>query len=373
MLLINLLFAVLIIFAFIAFNIFLGIYILNKNLILNFFRRRISQYIDLWKKWDTDYKIIVFTSFIGIIGLCLIYVTANKDAGLQSVFSIMMQFIGLSLATVAAIIAFRNYRRKSGDKLSYVSGGNKRNIAVLILRNEKDKTTSIFAIDAVLKSGEIVRLVNFFWPIINPKNLSAFETKKIELGKVHLYGDRNPSDLNMKEIEELICITANGPIPAERFPIDALRPAYVEKKGILLANRIKNIVSGYENKDIDPAAEYWLYFEDGGSINGSSWEEEHVLTGFLSEHVFYLTKDSINYINKPNKTTLKQYCLENIHAKKVAGKYSLIDKAYDESGEYLINGFFWEFDSYRTSYPADYYSYCILKKIEIIEINNSYD
>lgn len=352
-------------FSYILFNIFLVRCLLEYKALI--------QYMRNWKDTYTDRVIIVVAICFTVVILSYIFLFFDKVSIYEKEITLMGQTAGFILALVAATIAFRNYLRKSGDKLSYIAASTNTDIRALILRNEKDKSTSLFAIDIVLTSKERIRLVNFFWPIINPLNLSAFETKKIDLGKVHLYGDKNPRNFKIREIKKLICITANGESFAETFPVDSLRPEFVEKEKVLLANRIKNIVSGYENKDIDPAAEYWLYFEDGGSINGSSWEEEHVLTGFLSEHVFYLTKDSINYINKPNKTALKQYCLENIHAKKVAGKYSLTNKAYDESGEYLINGFFWEFDWYRTTYQADDYSYCILEKIEKIEINNSYD
>lgn len=342
----------------------------------DFIKTKKKRNIDLWKGSDSDERLILLVIIIVIPILCVVWVVSDTREGYTSVLSFMMQFIGISLAILAAIIAFRNYRRKSGDKFSYVSGGNKREISILLLRNEKDKTTSIFAIDVVLVTGERIRLVNFLWPIINPLNLSAFQTKKIEFEKVHLYGGRNPKDFDFKKVLELICITPSGEYEADKFTIDSLRSEFVEKNEILLANRIRNIASGWESKDIDPVAEYWLHLHESESIEGESWHENHVLTGYVSGGVFILTNQSLRYLDNLDRDGLKKYCLIHIHEKKVYGEYNPNNKSMiTPDGEFLINGFFWDSDweRYAESKRGDnHHYYLFIEEVEKIKIDNAH-
>lgn len=347
------------------------------SILLCFFLFKFKEYLYKWQSADVDIKIIGAAPFVVLIVLFIVYDLHDSTEGYFSLVSMMLKIIGISLAIVAAIIAFRNYRRKSGDKLSYLCSSSTQDIVSLILRNEKDKTISIFAIDVVLKSGERIRLVNFFWPIINPLNLSAFETRRIDLGKVHLYSGRNPRDLNIKGIKKLICITANGESVVEKFPIDSLKSKFVEKNKILLANRIRNIASGYENRDVDSSAEYWLYIKEEESIDGESWNDNHVLTGYVLEEIFILTNQSLKYLDNLGRNRLKEYCFSYIHEKKVYGEYNPNKKRIvPPDGEYLINGFFWDSDWERygqSQQGENHFYYLFLDKIEKIKINNAYD
>lgn len=347
------------------------------SVIFCFFLFKSKDYLRRWSTADADVKIIGITSIIVVVILLIIYDLSDSQGGYLPLISMMLRVIGISLAIVAAIIAFRNYRRKSGDKLSYVSGGNKREISVLLLRNEKDKTTSIFAIDVVLVTGERIRLVDFLSPIINPLNLSAFQTEKIELEKVHLYGCHSPKSFNFQKVLKVICITSSGEYEARTFTIDSLREDFLKKNKILLANRIRNIAVGYEDRDIDPKAEYWLYLKKYCmGYNGIMEEQgEYILTGFLDDQHFFLTDDSLSYINDPKRRTLKKYCENLIHTKKVDGQYSSAQKAYaDRDGyEYLINGFFWEDNMYSKTQNSNDFPSLLLDRVEKIVINNAYD
>lgn len=373
MLAIKLLSAIFIITFFIASSILLGLFVLRVKSVMKYLQKRKKSL----KESDIDKAIIYIGLFIGAITLFSTFYFADESNSNQDIILFTVQITGFILAFIAAIIAFRNYLRKSGDKLSYTYVSTSTDISMLILRNEKDKTTSLFAIDIILKSGERIRLVNFFWPIVKPLNLSAFDTKTIDLGKVHLYGDRNPKEFNIKEISKLICITANGPSDADRFPTDSFTKKFRDKHGILLANRIRNIASKYKYKDIDPQAEYWLYFHEGETYRGESWSEKYILTGYLVDRVFFLTNQSLTDLEKPNMKSLKEYCLNCIHHKKIAKNYSTNKKDYQNSdGEYLVNGFFWDSDHERyliTDHKNHYQYYLFLDEIEKIVINNCYD
>lgn len=371
MLLLKLLFAIAIIIFFIAFNIFLGLSCSKKKSIIT----HIEEQRKSLKESTIDKSIIILASLIATLAIYFTFNPNNIITEYLPKITLAIQLSGFILAFVAATIAFRNYLRKSGDKLSYIMAAAETYISMLILRNEKDKSTSLFAIDIILINGERIRLVNFLWPIVNPLNLSAFETKKIDLSRVHLYGDRNPKDFNIEKISQFICITANGESYAKEFPIDSLTDDYVEKNKILLANRIQNIAIGYENQDIDPKAEYWLYIKEAIHIHGATEETNHVLQGFVIDNIFFLTNDSLNYINDPSRKILKKYCEQLIHNKKIYGKYSKHKKIYGDlhSAEYLINNFFWE-DEWDIR-VADYHkgNYCLLEYIEKLVIHNGTD
>ena len=328
-----------------------------------------------WKQADLDIKIVSFFPPILLITLLIAFdLYVPEERGYVPLIALMIQLSGITLASVAAIIAFRNYRRKSGDQISYVKEEYKGGIDLLILRNEKDKATVILAIDVVLKSGKRIRLVNFFWPITSPLSLSAFETKKIELGKVHLYGDLPSSSLRNKGISKLICITPSGEVVARGFTISALKDDFIAENEILIARRIRNIAPGYENKDIDSRAEYWVYFDEVRYRNGGDDSLIHILTGFVEDKIFYLTNDSLEYLKDPLHKTLNIYCLRYIHKKEVHGEYKTIIKERDHpySNEYLVNGFFWGDDLDMIDVEFDRIDYALLQKIEKIEITNCY-
>lgn len=300
---------------------------LSRDEFMQFFNSKKQKCIDIWSEYDSDERIIALAFLIGTPLLCVIYVVSDKRDGLQPVFAIMMQFIALTLASVAATIAYRNYRRKSGNQISNIFFGDKSEIKSVLLQNEKDKAVTIFAIDVLLESKDIVRIFTLFQsekPII----LSAFESRHIYLDDVHSYEGRNPKNFDFTKMSESYCITTNGKVPLNQLNITELSDKYMNDHNLLQGYKIIYKPEKYKIGFVDHRARYWLYFRESkqGAILGTSDYVDHVLTGLVEDGRFYITNESLKYIEE-NIENYLQSILKSIHDKPLNSteyeKYSL--------------------------------------------------
>lgn len=328
----------------------------------------LGKLIKRWKKSDIDIKIVsLFPIILFVVLLMAFDLYDPKDHGYIPLITIMIQLFAITLASAAAIIAFRNYRRKSGDGLFYMAPKKGPYIPLLILYNTKDKQAFIFAIDIILTGGERVRLVDFIQSM-KPFNLSAFETKMLPLNPVFLYDEKDPAELNNKDIKDVICITPNGEILARRLEAPALRNDYIQENNIYRALRVRNKPDQYEGRSLDLNAKYWVYISEKVRNRYEEYSSIHILTGFIIGDKFYLTNESLDYLEN-ERQGIRVYCLNTFHEKEVVGSYKEKSIHY-EDGSYLINGLFWQEDWTIEADVNSEFDIYVLDKIEKIKTDN---
>lgn len=334
------------------------------------FLGNLEKLINKWKKSDLDIKIVsLFPPGLFIFLLVAIDLYDPKDRGYIPLVTIMIQLFAITLASAAAVIAFRNYRRKSGDGLFYVTTKKGSHIPLLILYNTKDKQAFIFAIDIELTSGERVRLVDFIQSM-EPFNLSAFETKLLPLKPVFSYDGRDPVELNNKDIKDVICITPNGEIFARRLRVPPLNNDYIKENNIYRALRIQNKPTEYGTRALDLDAQYWVYISEKVRNRYEEYSSTHILTGFIVVDKFYLTNESFSYLEN-ERNGIKAYCLNTFHGKKVEGSYREKSIRY-EDGSYLINGLFFQEDWREDADYLGEFDICVLTQIDKMLIDNKH-
>lgn len=324
--------------------------------------------INKWKQADLDIKIVSFFPPILFIALLIAFDLYDPtERGYVSLITLMIQLSAITLASVAAVIAFRNYRRKSGDGLFYAMGSNRPYIPVVILYNIKDKQAFILAIDVVLSNGTRIRMVDFLLSE-EPFSLAAFETKMLKLGKVFKYNDQAAAGFSFKNIKEFICITPNGETIAKRLILPVMTHKYVKENNILRALRVRNKPPKYGTRALDLDAKYWVYISENVQNRYEQYSSIHTLTGFIVGNKFYLTNESLNYLEN-ERSGIKAYCLNTFHKKEVVGSYK--EKSIrHEDGSYLINGLFWQEDWTIEAGVNSEFDICVLDKIEKIKMDN---
>ena len=154
----------------------------------------ISKHTYRYKKND-DFRIIYNASIVlFILSLTIWIFPLFKNIEYDyNIITLQVQAITICLATVAAIIAFKNYQRKSGDNLYFNIIHNNNGIPYLqniILYNAKDKATVIFAIDLVqLDKNYNLHKIRFFQDITNPIIIPAYSSKVIKVELTYKYTD----------------------------------------------------------------------------------------------------------------------------------------------------------------------------------------
>ncbi|WP_077927850.1 hypothetical protein [Wohlfahrtiimonas populi] len=114
------------------------------------------------KKRDLDTQIIggAFIAYCFISVFAQMYLLPILEiTDWDKRISLQMQLTALAVGLTAAIIAFRNYRRKSGSELlADITVKEHENIwyvSEIMMQNCKDKATFIFAIDLITKNNRI--------------------------------------------------------------------------------------------------------------------------------------------------------------------------------------------------------------------------
>lgn len=176
---------------------------------------------------DNDYKIIYCATILLMIVSFIIWLfpAFSKDSQYdRGLITLQIQLAGVCLATVAAIIAFKNYQRKSGNELYYSTlvRANERlpHVDGIAIYNAKDKACVIFAIDFLLQdSKERIRL---FQDDSNPVVVSAYSSVVIKLEKTSKYSNEFiPSSFTRDNIS-CVCMTHTGGVIAEVADMDEL-------------------------------------------------------------------------------------------------------------------------------------------------------
>jgi hypothetical protein len=138
---------------------------------------------------------------------------------LPTVLSLSLSVTSLSIATLAFVIAVKNYRRKAGmyvrGSLTVASGraSNDPYVAEVLLENLKDRAVTIFAIYLKLGVNYYIELENLEE---NPLVLKAFETYRKKFGPIEFYGV-NGNKINLREVfatakakKRLVLSTSDG-------------------------------------------------------------------------------------------------------------------------------------------------------------------
>ncbi|UNM96062.1 hypothetical protein MMG00_12810 [Ignatzschineria rhizosphaerae] len=291
-----------------------------------------------WLGLDFDTKIIGTAPCILLIILVLIFLVSDTTEGYKSIVSMMLQVSGVSLGLVAATIAFRNYLRKSGDKISYIPIKMNTNEGYsFLLHNQKDKQAFVFAIDAVLaKNKKRIRLVDYSKPPMELITISPFGSQQIDLPKADKYGDSDLLSFDIEEVSHLICITTNGEMKVEEQIFKSLSDKYIEQENIIRSNYIINKPLEYDF-EVSPKARYWVFFDYSYSTSYSGISSSRAILTAYIENGQFLVCECMD--NKINDKRYYSYILEKAHKKTVdeSNYCSYGDKKASE-GTYLVNG-----------------------------------
>lgn len=203
-----------------------NLYFTNVFLVITFIMLMALHFIFYQNTILEDIAAIQLTLILIIyINISMIFAPFMKQLQAMESLEFIMFFIrcfGYSLATLGLVIAIRTYLRKTGASISgtfQTSSFDPTDITKIILHNNKDRTSIIFAIDLMCKKNRI-RLRAFTQ---QPLKLSAYETLVIELDQVVKYSDgyNLPSDLNPDK-HTLECITDVGKIRIRKLSINNL-------------------------------------------------------------------------------------------------------------------------------------------------------
>lgn len=170
-----------------------------------------------------------------------------------------MQLTALVVGLTAAIIAFRNYQRKSGSQLlADIVVKEHENIwyvSEIMMQNCKDKATFIFAIDLITKNNR-VRIKTYDKPYV----LSAYQTDTLEFFPVFKY----ESDLELSEEDiatsRIEYITEHGFVFVKRLGIDKKISSQKYIKALRLDKE-------YQNHAVSNASEYIVVIKTFYPIN----------------------------------------------------------------------------------------------------------
>lgn len=266
---------------------------------------------NIWKenyekyKTDTDYKIIytVLIMLFIVSVLVWLYPAFVEDGHYdKTTIALQIQLITVCLAIIAASIAFRNYQRKSGQDLYYLTLKNTKldfpHINALILYNNKDRAVAIFAIDIIiLKTKQCIRI---FQDNSAPILVSAYSSEVIRFEPISKYTKKLALKNFFANKIQVICLTHNENIEAKYTNNERLGNQYKQK--CIFPKTVTNIPKGYNSKIVPSDDTYWLHiieselvlYEDGRSFIG---EKSSHLTGHFKDDILQINIDSINNEN----------------------------------------------------------------------------
>lgn len=269
------------------------------------------------KKRDLDTRIIggafIAYSFISVFAqLYLSPILAINEWDKR--LSLQIQFTALVIGLTAAIIAFRNYQRKSGQDIYYAFFEHIKidlpHICTIILYNNKDRTTVVFAVDVVMSDGSRIRL---FQDDLNPTIIPAYSSVVIHLDYTSKYTDDFIPDKFKSSKMKFLCITMNGEILAQFADMDMLRNDF--RNTCIVPQTTSNAPESYENISVPHKATHWItlissYYVDNDDEN---IDHEHItITGYYEKDVLYIIpepeKDNYlgNYLHKKTQNQVQE-------------------------------------------------------------------
>lgn len=270
------------------------------------------------KKRDLDTRIIggavIIYCFISVFTqIYLLPMLEIRDWDKR--LSLQMQLTALVVGLTAAIIAFRNYQRKSGQdiycafhkqitrSLPHVNG--------IALYNNKDRATVVFAVDLIiLGTNDRIRL---FQDDLNPIIIPAYSSVVVKLERTSKYTNNYIPDSFAQDKVRVVCITMNGAICAQYADMDMLKIDF--QKTCIRPLAISNVPESYK-KDVVPFdATHWVVLKESRYVYNVTRDEarmicsDTILTGYFQNDIFYLTPEpeAGSYLKKYlHKKTNKQ-------------------------------------------------------------------
>lgn len=271
-------------------------------------------------KASTDHKIIYIT-FLSYCILSYILWSSYYPTAPPKIhpLSLHLQITAIVLALLAAIIAFRNYNRKSGHNLFYtfgtkVNSEGKTYVSNVRIYNEKDKIESIFAIDIISEDKKRIRIINCQNA---PIEIAAYSVHNIKLENVHKYKRAekvyrfSKKHFNKHKIT-MEFITQNGAVKANLLLINELSREYI--KDTYQALRIKNLPEDYQNLVLDIKTKYIINIQEFDFYYNAY--SEHLIEAYVHNNKFILTQSSIEYV-KYLSVSFSHFLEQNVLSQKI--------------------------------------------------------
>ena len=252
------------------------------------------------KKRDLDTRIIggafIAYCFISVFAqLYLLPILAINEWDKR--LSLQIQFTALVIGLTAAIIAFRNYQRKSGHDLRYAfyvcDGREIEHTNGVILYNNKDRAIAIFAIDIIVLDTNV--RIRLFQSNADPVIVAAYSSAIIKLDETSKYTSGYiPSSFSQDNIL-CMCITMDGEVPATKANVDLLRREFINTCVFPLA--LSNIPKSYKQTTVPHNATHWVnliesylvYDHEGEPVDMDS--SYRVLTGYYYNDILHITPE----------------------------------------------------------------------------------
>lgn len=211
--------------------------------------------------------------------------------------SLQMQLTALAVGLTAAIIAFRNYRRKSGQDVYYAFLENINidfpHMSKIVLYNNKDRATVVFAVDIImLDNGSRIRL---FQDNMDPVIVSAYSSILVDLDQTFNYTNEYMPDEFLQEKMKLVCITLNGEIIAKSANVDMLRENF--RDACIFPLTVINIPNLYNEEVVPRNATHWITLiesKDQSHLGNELLqfrESNKIITGYYQDDVLYITPE----------------------------------------------------------------------------------
>ena len=273
------------------------------------------------KKRDLDTRIIggafiayCFISVFAQLYLLPILVINEWDKRL----SLQIQFTALAIGLTAAIIAFRNYQRKSGYKMHYMlsvqNNAQPPYISEIIIYNEKDKASAILAIDClILDTGERIRI---FQKLGDPIIVPAYSSYAIKLKRAYKYTNNYvPNDFQKQNLK-LICITQSGPVKMDPSDIKELTGNF--RRNIQTAQTMNDIPEDCIAPICSKATHWLSIIESYPSEYGGDMDiKYYTLMGYFKSDILYIVpeptvEDRWYFLHKKSKPELNRLKISHL-------------------------------------------------------------
>lgn len=256
---------------------------------------------------DEDYKIIYITGMILLFLSLIIWLYPLSSESVQygkDTITLQVQLITVCLATVAGIIAFKNYRRKSDNEIYFNCSIQQDNdlayISKIILHNAKDKSIVIFAVDYEIKGKRIRLFQDTFKPII----ISAYSSIIIPLEKTFKYTNDYVPERFSREDTVCICVTTQGSVEAKILDLPQLNSKFREK--CIFPQTIRNIPENIRYCGISSSSTHWVKVTSHDEYKNKFITE--YISGYFDNDIFYVhpkEQPYFDWLNGKSKSNIE--------------------------------------------------------------------
>lgn len=219
--------------------------------------------------------------------------------------SLQIQFTALVIGLTAAIIAFRNYQRKSGSQLlADIFVKEHENIwyvSEIMVQNCKDKATFIFAIDLITKNNR-VRIKTYDKPHV----LSAYQTDIIEFLPVFKYENNFELESNDITSAQIECVTEHGIISVNKLNITQTLSSCSNIRALRLD--VKYLKKGISNK-----AEYIVEMEIYQRLNKDLANYQYLEVTIVNNYLNLVSSTDDSQIQLLEGVLITQKSLDLVH------------------------------------------------------------